>query len=92
MVNRYDGAEINICVELDCHDGTTTMEAGYTEEEAQEAVDAGEAFGWVYSVYWHLKEGGVEHVADFPPTDEGKRRAEALYAALLDAASGEKPR
>lgn len=81
----YNGAEREVCIELDNHDGTTSCRPLYGGDpvtRAHEAVRRGEAIACMYSVYWRLEMGGVEHVADFPLTDDGLEKAGILVAAM----------
>lgn len=85
---KYDGAEIQVCIELPSQEEagferTTNVEAlgddsQESERTAEEAVASGQAIRWFFTVYWHLKEGGVKAIADF----EERADAEDLFNVL----------
>mgnify|MGYP003394078672 CR=1 FL=1 len=62
----YDDVELNPCVFWQDGAGQNSFEPVGSPAEAQALVDKGEAAGWVWSLYWHCTNGGVQHVADFP--------------------------
>lgn len=83
---RYDWAEIQVCVEYPDNAGGTYVEAlgdlsAEAEARAKDQVASGEALRWFYSVYWHLSDGGVECIGDFYELDSAQR----VYAALMCA-------
>ena len=68
-IHDYDGLEIHPCHEQEEDDGSTHIE----QCEAEEAQ--------FWSVYGHLKTGGIECFEDHPTEKEARKAAEQILAA-----------
>ncbi len=93
----YDDVEMHVCTRVQIHDESIMDSLGSASEQdeqaAQKMLEAGEIENWCFSVYWHLSEGGVRWVADFPKSDRAD--AERLYCAMMASvclANGDIPR
>jgi ketosteroid isomerase-like protein len=80
---RYDGVEIQVCVEYDDHDGETHIEPVVDEEAAREEVESGEGLRWFYTVYWKVSDGTVEAVADFVDKEKAEYLARIMELGLM---------
>jgi hypothetical protein len=83
-LSLYDGTELSLVVEFDLPDGDRACEMLSTIERADVDLSQYPNGTLFYSVYLHLKTGGVDCVADFSELDDAQIYCHALDALLTN--------